>query len=121
MSGNGKLRPSNLFVVRAFVYAWLVISGVILLILVSPFVIREDALLAAGKFVQTPHATPCPLCGMTRAFISISAGDFVRARGYNANSMTLYLVFAFNELLAAVWIGKRNVHFHTRRPVHADA
>jgi len=34
---------------------------------------------------------PCPLCGMTRAFASISHGDFIAAVGYHPLSPVFYL------------------------------
>lgn len=114
-------RPLPTPMLRAFSYAWLLISGLILLVLISPFVARESVLLEAGRLVQAPHEKPCVLCGMTRGFVSISAGDFARARELNPNAPAFYILLVLNEVLAAAWIAPRIAHGAKRRLVHADA
>jgi hypothetical protein len=52
---------------------------------------------------------PCPLCGMTRAFVSISKGDFAGAVGLNALSPLFY---AGGLLLGAAFAAD---YFRSRR------
>ena len=52
----------------------------------------------------------CPGCGMTRAFISISSGQFVRAWNFNRAGIVLYL-FVLIQLpwhLMQIWRLKKN-------------
>lgn len=63
------------------------------------FAITPDTIEAGSVKLAPPclfkhlFDIPCPACGMTRAFCSISHGDFLRAIEYNAASILIYPLF----------------------------
>lgn len=88
---------------RALLSAWLAASALLAPMMLAPWLIPEGVLLAvAGKCRSAHHeAKPCPLCGMTRGFLSIARGEWAEAAGRNPASVPLYLSLAGNELAAA--------------------
>jgi hypothetical protein len=86
----------------AFFIVWIIVSAVIFLALLAPFVLSTDTLTAIVPVCEwkTKYNRECPLCGMTRSFVCISHGDLAQARNRNRWSVHLYSVFLGNEMLA---------------------
>ena len=83
----------------AFIASWIIASGIICLFLI-PGIFYHQVLISISNFLQTPHQEPCPLCGMTEAFIAISKGKLALAMELNPWSTKLYAVILINEALA---------------------
>ncbi|MBN2192248.1 MAG: DUF2752 domain-containing protein [Polyangiaceae bacterium] len=49
--------------------------------------------LSAPCLMKVVFGIECPTCGMTRAFMALSHGEFARGFGYNHLSPIVYLVF----------------------------
>ena len=97
----------------AFGIAWGIISLVVLLVLVLPFAVPGEVITAALPPCewQVRYQEPCPLCGMTTAFLRISDGDLRGATAANRFSLCLYSLFVANELAATAvlfqFVGRR--------------
>jgi hypothetical protein len=89
---------------RALLLAWLLASGALLPVVLAPFVVPAPRLhaVAARCRLEHPGGEPCPLCGMTRAWVSIGEGRWNEARQANAVALPLYLLLSVNELAAAL-------------------
>ena len=94
---------------QAFVIAWLIVSAMLLLILLSAAVAPVDAILRVSAALQLPHGEygTCPVCGMTEAFIATKRGQFGAALDANSGSLVLYGMLLANELAAAAWLLSR--------------
>jgi hypothetical protein len=94
---------------------WLILSGVIFVILCLPFVYSADSIQAMVPACewQAKYHEACPVCGMTRSFLSISRGEFTQARLTHGLSLYLYSLFVLNEIGAALVLIKRS--HRTRR------
>lgn len=81
-----------------------IISIVTTIVIFTSFVISlED--LEQGNVVLIPHYLSqtskhesCFLCGMTRSFIAMSAGNFAQAKRYNKFGPSLYGLFWITSL-----------------------
>ena len=81
-----------------------IISIVTTIVIFTSFVISlED--LEQGNVVLIPHYLSqtskhesCFLCGMTRSFIAMSAGNFAQAKRYNKSGPLLYGLFWITSL-----------------------
>ena len=93
----------------ALTSSWLIISSILLVIILSPYVWSDEALLSASEVLQFQHLNQerCPLCGMTRAFIAISRGDLDGAIDFNRWSIALYQILLANELLVSLFLISR--------------
>ena len=89
--------------------AWLIVSAILLLIQLSFHIAPDNALtsLSAACQIQHHNQEPCPLCGMTRAFMAISNGRLDQATAFNNWSIALYGIFLANGLLAAIFLASR--------------
>lgn len=87
---------------------WLVLSLVILMILITPFILPDDTILALSPKCEwkTKYNKSCPLCGMTTAFILISRGKLSEAFTANKFSLYLYYIFILNEVTITVFLTK---------------
>ena len=85
---------------------WLLISAIILLVIIAPYIFSEKAILSMSEKLKSEHpdGKSCSLCGMTRAFIAISEGDFDKALKLNHLSVWLYLMLCFEDVLMALFI-----------------
>jgi len=95
---------------RAFLLAWLAASALLAPVVLAPWVLPEEVVLEAAARCRSQHRNgqPCPLCGMTRGFLSIARGDWSQAERWNPASVPVYLAVAANELAAAAAaIGRR--------------
>lgn len=84
----------------AFFVVWIIMSGAILCVLTAPYILSNDAI---NKIVpqcewKAKYNKECFMCGMTRAFVYISHGDFIRAREMNKLSLFLFSGFVLNEI-----------------------
>lgn len=93
----------------AITAAWLIVSAILLPVFLAPCLLSENALLSASRTFQLQHhdQEPCPLCGMTRAFIAISNDNLDEAVNFNQWSVALYGVLLANEFVAAVFLVSR--------------
>ena len=84
---------------KSLFIAWVIISVVILLILIAPFILHEEFLLSLTPTCELNKIEQgCFLCGMTKGFINISKGDLSGAYRVNNFSVYLYLFFVLNIL-----------------------
>ena len=95
---------SSAFVRSELVLHWLFFS-MAAVVLVLSFLMKSDgekAVFLPGSQTALPESCAmqrlvgidCPGCGMTRAFIAISSGQFARAWNFNPVSFVLYLFVA---------------------------
>jgi hypothetical protein len=91
----------NQFKTSLFI-SWLIISAVIFVVLLLPHVMGGEQILALTPECQSvlKYGKPCFFCGVTRAFIAITKGDYQGAMGFNPFSIYLYLVFSINAVVA---------------------
>lgn len=87
----------------AMFVVWIILSGIILFTLSTPFIFSENSI---DKIVpkcewKVKYNKECSLCGMTRGFIYFSQGNFTRASEVNRFSPYLYLLFVANETVLA--------------------
>lgn len=82
--------------------AWLIVWGIFSVvgftIVMMFFLLPEDLLHAISGAVSVPH-NDCPLCGMTRAFCSISNGELEKAYALNKGSIPLFAVLFVSPLV----------------------
>jgi len=104
---------------RAFIIVWLILSVGAAAILAAFFVLPEQTILELSRHGRLPsHGdSPCPFCGMTRAFLAISSGQPGRAASMNRGALPLYAGLILNEVLAALYLvlRVRATGFHTLR------
>jgi len=85
----------------ALLVSWGIVSAAAVGLCVAPYAVDSQTL--HGIFPPCPQLAktghPCPVCGMTRAFIAIAAGDPDAARRYNSFSIALYDLFLANAAL----------------------
>jgi hypothetical protein len=95
--------------VFVFTVVWFVVSGVILMLLVTPFVVPGEIILQAAPKCEwkVKYNKECPVCGITTAFIRISNGEFHEALISNKYSLTVYFIFAMNELFLITFLINR--------------
>ena len=106
-SGGYNIEPGQLR--RAFLTVWLVVSTALLCLLVAPWLLPSGLLhdMALTCRSQLHHGRPCPLCGMTTAFVYISQGGFQQALAANKFSLLLYFLFVANEVTVLWFAGAR--------------
>lgn len=84
----------------AMFVVWIILSGIILCILITPLLFTADKIRKVTPECQwKKYNKECPLCGMTTSFIYISQGEFSQAVKSNSFSPYLYFVFVLNEIL----------------------
>ncbi|MGB9605718.1 MAG: DUF2752 domain-containing protein [Bryobacteraceae bacterium] len=95
---------------RALLLVWLVASGALLPVVSGPWLFSATALRSAATRCRLEHAggKPCPLCGMTQAFIHIGRREWSAARRANPAALPLYFSLVINELTAVVVIFDRS-------------
>ena len=82
----------------------LVLGPVAFALVLSMFVTADQ--IEAGVFSFAPpclfkmlFGVACPTCGLTRAFCSISHGEFSRALDYNSMSFVAYGIFIMSGVI----------------------
>ena len=85
---------------KSLLISWIIITSIIFILLISPFLFPEDVLLSISPSCEskTILGKECFLCGMTKSFISISQGNFYQAYRLNNFGIYLYLIFCLNVL-----------------------
>lgn len=104
----------------ALLIAWLVISLIILMILITPFIFSDGTIIALTPECEwrIKYNKNCPLCGMTTSFILISQGRFSEASLANNFSLYLYSIFILNKVAVTIFLTKK---LKGRRYHHASA
>lgn len=89
--------------------AWWIVSAILLAVIAAPYLLPENLILAASNALRGAHGPQetCCLCGMTRAFLAISRGDFSEALRLNGASVALFGFILGNELWMALLVTKR--------------
>jgi len=106
-SGNHTGLPRHLQ--RASLIVWIVLSVVVLCAIAAPAVLPPPLVRDISPTCQSLLRTgrPCPLCGMTEAFISIAHGRLAEALDANRFSLLLYALFVMNELAILLFVSSR--------------
>ena len=80
---------------------WMVITLLTTLLILIPFIVDRDKILNNTPVCisVSKYNVECALCGMTRAFIEISNGNFIKAYTLNKGSLFLYVAFLANSLI----------------------
>ena len=107
----------------AILIVWFIISLITTTIILFPFVFdRQTILENSPKCISKNHFNiDCSLCGMTRAFIEISNGNFSTAYELNKGSLYIYSSFILNIIIFTTYIiyktklKKRNAHKDVNR------
>lgn len=97
---------------------WTILSLLILVVLISPFVVSRDILFSVSAACQIRNHghEPCCMCGMTKAFIAITEGNIREAMMHNRRSVLLFGTMLGNELLfAGFFMLELNKNIRTRR------
>jgi len=112
-----------LVVRQASLLAWLIASAALLAVLLAPWLLPEEVLLKAAPVCQARarRGVECPLCGMTRAFVSISKGRLHEATQLNRASVPLYVALAANELAALLVLARQASRIKPRPPAQTKA
>jgi hypothetical protein len=94
---------------RAALIVWIVLSVAVLCALTAPAVLPPQLVRDISPTCQSLLRTgrPCPLCGMTEAFISITHGRLAQALEANRASLLLYALFVVNELVILWFVSGR--------------
>ena len=84
----------------ALFVVWIVLSGIILVSLVAPFLISSDSIIAIVPECdwKVKYDKECLLCGLTRSFVCISQGSFTKAQKLNKFSVYIFMFFLLNEV-----------------------
>ncbi len=83
---------------------WFIVSIICCVLVLSPFILRQETIYNIAAFLQVKHEQPCILCGMTRAFLSLSKGDIQQALRYNNYSVFVVLIIAANILSNLIYL-----------------
>ncbi|MEO8209711.1 MAG: DUF2752 domain-containing protein [bacterium] len=80
--------------------AWIIYSLIILSVLILSAFFPEVLIKISPVCISKMYyGEECFMCGMTRAFVEISKGDFSKAYSFNNFSLILFSLFVLNELL----------------------
>ena len=93
----------------SFFIVWLTLSGIILLILATPFLLSQDVINTIMPLceLKAKFNKECSLCGMTTSFYYISQGKFNQAFMANWFSPYLFTLFVVNEVTMMVTLFKK--------------
>jgi len=88
---------------EAMLIVWAVISVATALTTISPFFMDRQGILQNSPTCISKKQlnVDCFLCGMTRAFIEISGGNFRNANDLNNGSLYVYFSFVLNFIVFA--------------------
>ncbi|MBM3334474.1 DUF2752 domain-containing protein [Candidatus Sumerlaeota bacterium] len=93
---------------KSFAIAWIVVSAGILVVFFALLLLPPNLMLNLAPHCQlkAQFNRECPMCGMTRAFVMISRGNFSAAVRANRGSLFLWVVFVANEAAILVFFRK---------------
>ena len=84
---------------------WIIYSLLILIILLLAFFLPEILLrISPVCLSKSLYGEECFMCGMTRAFIKISGGNFQDANAMNNFSLYLFSIFVLNSIIFFCYI-----------------
>lgn len=87
---------------------WLIVSVILLSVIVMsvyfPGLLINSAPVCLSKVT---YNSECFMCGMTRAFIEIPAGNLSGALELNTFSITLYFIFVLNSAAFIIYLSKK--------------
>jgi len=91
---------------RAFVASWLIVTAVTAAMLAAPLLLSARTLTALTPrcYWKARYNRECVLCGMTTAFVHISAGELDEASRSNRASVPLYGGMLVNVCGAALFL-----------------
>jgi|GEM_PF-1664460 hypothetical protein len=86
---------------KSLIIVWVILSVSVACAIASPYVFSQGHILQVIPqcLAKIQNDVPCSLCGMSRAFISMSRGELGDAVRYNSWSPQLFLIFTINTLL----------------------
>jgi hypothetical protein len=84
----------------------MIVSAIVLAVLLAAFFLPESAIIQLSPVCESKARgeAPCPLCGMTTAFLLISDARFAEAHQVNRAGIPLYAAFVLNELFAFLFL-----------------
>ena len=92
----------------AFKIVWIIFSALALLVIVitafSAETLHEISPVCLSKSL---YGEECFMCGMTRAFVEISEGNFINAYILNKLSIFLFSVMSLNSILFILYTVKK--------------
>jgi len=80
---------------------WFILSACLFAVILIGVLLPTETLLAIGAQLSFPHKT-CIFCGLTRSFIMIKQGAFLKAYALNHLSIPLALIFIINQVIFLV-------------------
>jgi hypothetical protein len=85
--------------IKALLIVWLISGTLTSLVMITPYLFPPDLLYAATPecVLKATYGKPCPLCGMSHAFVFLSKGMVDEALHANSSSLLLYLGFLLNS------------------------
>jgi hypothetical protein len=95
----------------AIVWTWLIVSGMLVIAAVAPFLFPADLLAGLAPVCEARKAGgSCILCGMTTAFLRIGSGDWAGALAAHRGSAVLWTTFLLNFVVAVAYCMKRRLY-----------
>jgi hypothetical protein len=90
----------------AILIVWTIISVTTAIIVVFPFFAERQTVLKNSPtcISKSQFNVDCSLCGMTRAFIEISNGNFINAYVLNKGSLFVYSSFVLNFAIFVTYL-----------------
>jgi len=90
----------------AVLIVWSIISIITTSIILFTLFVDEQTVLENSPtcFSMSQFNVECSLCGMTRAFIEISSGNFRDANHLNHGSLIIYMFFLLNSIVFLAYI-----------------
>lgn len=85
--------------------SWFIISLIVALVIIAAaaYPSVESINIIPCSWCGIGTHSPCPLCGMTRAFVLIAHGRAAAAKQLNRNAFTLFTIFALNTITIALF------------------
>jgi len=89
----------------ALLIVWSIFSVATTLIILLPFFVDRGTVLQITPtcISKSQFNIECSLCGMTRAFIEISDGNYSKAYDLNGGSILVYISFLLNSTIFIVY------------------
>ena len=89
----------------AILIVWVIISLTTIMILLFPFIASKQTILENTPtcISKSQFNIECSLCGMTRAFIEISSGNYKNAYYLNKGSLYIYSSFILNSIIFLIY------------------
>lgn len=83
---------------RALLYLWITVSVLALLAVAAVWVLPQEMVYRMSDILSIEHPPgSCPFCGMTRALLCLTQGDWCQAQEWNATAMPLFGAILLNS------------------------